>query len=126
MPTFAPHRVQTAMVTSPERTSVACPALAVTLNQDVAVGFTTASPAHYASAYITGRRSYDPPGTLRPVQKVATGQAPFYPLSGQVIRMDYCDAATTPKNDTLLFALNYSGRFDLVTRVIPVIVSQNP
>jgi len=125
-PTFSPTTFMTFTVDPPDPggLSVSCPALAVTPDHDVVVGFSAASPINFLSIYLTGRHLDDPANTLRPVVRQFTGTVGTIPFnSGSVINSDYCDAVTAPDGKTVVLALNYqrtAGAFtELRTRVIP-------
>ncbi len=79
----------------------ACHTLAVTDDDDVVIGFVSASPTTYATSYISGRRSYDPVLSLRAPVVAGAGNAPSLPdPDGYVERLDYCTGTTVHRLGT--------------------------
>jgi hypothetical protein len=68
--------VQQGRISDPVR-SYFNPSIAVNENHDVVIGFSGSSPQEYPSAFYASRAGSDPPGTMRPVEPLKAGTAPY-------------------------------------------------
>ncbi|NJD62519.1 MAG: hypothetical protein FIA93_07345, partial [Deltaproteobacteria bacterium] len=75
------HPVQQGRISDPIR-SYFNPSIAVNANHDVVIGFSGSSPQEYPGAFYAARAGGDPPGTMRPIETLKPGEAPYTRLVG--------------------------------------------
>ena len=80
------------------------PSIAVNANGDVCLGFSRSDDSRFAEAVSTGRLATDPPGTMRPIQVIKSGEAKYVKtLGGPENRWGDYSATTVDPADGLTF-----------------------
>jgi hypothetical protein len=80
------------------------PSIAVNANGDVCLGFSRSDDGRFAEAVSTGRLATDPPGAMRPVQVIKSGEAKYVKaLGGPENRWGDYSATTVDPADGLTF-----------------------
>jgi len=85
----------------------AFPSIAVNVNNDVLLGYSSFSAAQFASASYSFRASTDPPNTMRPDSLLKAGEATYFKtFTGTENRWgDYSNTVVDPVNDTDMWTI---------------------